>query len=162
MVAGGNLRDPFGEPFRPFGRSRVVLRDSRQPITPKHDVSVKVARMSQERDILEEVDAKCESGDSPVSGDTDAPCKAGFNASLFPSTTFLVTADAVMAPSRVFDPKRKRFVRKALTSRIYYQVGGIHPDLNRNRVDDAIDIEFGDSEDDDEDGVPDDAKRRRR
>jgi hypothetical protein len=161
MVAGGNLSDPFGEPFRPFGRSRVVLRDSR-PLTRKRGVSVRVARMSQEREILEEVDGKCEAGDSPVASDTDAPCKAGFNASLFPSTTFLITADAVSAPSRVFDARRKKFVRKSLTSRIYYQVGGIHPDLNRNRVDDAIDIEFGDSEDDNEDGVPDEAQKRRR
>jgi hypothetical protein len=100
--------------------------------------------------------------DSPVPGDTDAPCRAGFNASLFPATTFLITADAVSAPTRAFDPRRKRFVRKRLTSRIYYQVGGIHPDLNRNRVDDAIDIAFGASDDDNDDGVPDDAKRGRR
>ena len=95
-------------------------------------------------------------------GDTDGPCKAGFNASLFPATTFLITADAVSAPTRVYDPRRKRFVRKSLTSRIYYQVGGIAPDLNRNRVDDAIDIEFGNSDDENDDGVPDDAQRRRR
>jgi hypothetical protein len=161
MVSGGDLRDPFGEPFTALSRPRVVLKESR-PLGRKRGVSVRVARMSAERDILEEVDAKCEASDSPVPGDTDGPCKAGFNASLFPSTTFLITADAVAAPTRVYDARRKRFVRKSLTTRIYYQVGGIAPDLNRNRVDDAIDIEFGDSDDDNEDGVPDDAQRRRR
>ena len=161
MVPGGNLQDPFGEPMQPLARPRTVLRQGK-PITRKRGVSVRVARMSEEREILEEVDEKCQAGDSPVPGDTDGPCAAGFNASLFPATTLLITADAVSAPTRVFDPRRKRFVRKRLKSRIYYQVGGIHPDLNRNRVDDAIDIEFGESEDENEDGVPDDAKRRRR
>jgi hypothetical protein len=161
MVPGGNPRDPFGEPLRALGRPRVVLKEDR-PLTRKRGVSVRVARMSEEREILEDVDDKCETGDSPVPGDTDAPCQGGFNASLFPATTFLVTADAVSAPARVFDRRRRRFVRKRLTSRIYYQVGGIAPDLNRNRVDDAIDIEFGDSDDDNDDGVPDDAKRGRR
>jgi hypothetical protein len=158
MVPGGNMRDPFGEPFRPLAKPRLALRVSR-PITRKRSVSVRIARMSDQRTILEEVDDKCDTGDSPVPGDDDAPCAGGFNASLFPATTFLITADAVSAPTRVFDRRRKQFVRKSLTSRIYYQVGGVHPDLNRNGVDDAIDIEFGDSEDEDEDGVPDDAKR---
>jgi hypothetical protein len=162
MVPGGNFQDPFGEPFRPLTRARVVLRKSR-PVTRKRSLSVRVARMSEEREILEAVDAKCDVSDSPVPGDDDAPsCTPGFNASLFPSTTFLITADAVFPPARVFDPKRKRFVRKSLTSRIYYQVGGVAPDLNRNRVDDAIDIEFGRSDDDNDDGVPDEVKRRRR
>jgi len=162
MVPGGAPRDPFGEPLHALGRARVLLNKPR-PLTRKRGASVRVARMSQDREILEEVDDKCETGDSPVPSDPDAPvCKGGFNASLFPSTTFLITADAVSAPTRVFDPRRKRFVRKRLTSRIYYQVGGIHPDLNRNRVDDAIDIAFGDSDDDNDDGVPDDAKRGRR
>jgi hypothetical protein len=162
MVPGGNMRDPFGEPFRPLTKPRTVLRDSR-PITRKRSLSVRIARMSEQRAILEEIDAKCDGGgDSPVAGDDDAPCQAGFNASLFPATTFLITADAVSAPTRVFDPKRKRFVRKSLTSRVYYQVGGVTPDLNRNGVDDAIDIEFGTSDDANDDGVPDDAKRGRR
>jgi len=162
MVPGGSPRDPFGEPLQALGRPRTLLKEGR-PLTRKRGASVRVARMSADRDILEEIDDKCETGDSPVPSDPDAPvCKAGFNVSLFPSTTFLITADAVSAPTRVFDPRRKRFVRKRLTSRIYYQVGGIHPDLNRNRVDDAIDIAFGDSDDDNDDGVPDDAKRGRR
>ena len=162
MVPGGSFQDPLGAPFRPLSRPRVVLRESR-PITRKRGLSVKVAKLSEEREILEEVDAKCDVSDSPVAGDDDAPsCTPGFNASLFPSTTFLITADAVFPPSRVYDARRKRFVRKSLTSRIYYQVGGVVPDLNRNRVDDAIDIEFGRSDDDNDDGVPDEAQRRRR
>jgi hypothetical protein len=42
------------------------------------------------------------------------------------------------------------------------RVGGVHPDLNRKGIDDAIDIESGDSVDNDGNGVPDDARRARR
>jgi hypothetical protein len=38
----------------------------------------------------------------------------------------------------------------------------IHPDLNENRVDDAVDIASGKSRDRNDDGVPDEAQRRRR
>ena len=162
MVPGGRFQDPFGEPLRPISRTRTLVRDGK-PIGRKRGLSVRVGRLSQERDILEEVDAKCEASDSPVPSDLDsAGCKPGFNASLFPATTWLLTADVVTGPTRAFDRRRKRFVRKRLVSRVYYQVGGIHPDLNKNRVDDAIDIEFGDSDDDNDDGVPDEAQRHRR
>ena len=163
MVPGAQFRDPFGEPMEDLGRPRTLVRSDGKPITRKRGASVRIARLSQERHILEEVDEKCEANDSPAPGDVDAPsCVPGFNTSLFPATTWMITADAVSAPTRVFDKRRKRFVRKRLVSKIWYQVGGIHPDLNRNKIDDAVDIEFLDSEDDDEDGVPDDAKRGRR
>jgi hypothetical protein len=161
MVPGGQFRDPFGEPLRPLGRRTVMRRP--KPIPRKGRLRVRIARMSEERHILDEVDAKCDVSDSPIPGDLDAAaCRPGFNASLFPSTTVLVTADVITGPRRTFDRRRKRFVRKRQVSRVYYQLGGIHPDLNKNRVDDAIDIEFGNSDDDNEDGVPDEAQRRRR
>ena len=92
---------------------------------------------------------------------SDAPsCNPGFNASLFPATTMFLTADAVTPNTKVWSPRKKRFVRKPLKSRIYYQFGGRRIDLNRNGVDDAIDIEFGKSADANGDGVPDEAQGR--
>jgi hypothetical protein len=162
MVPGASIRDPFGEPFRALQRRRVAV-GRKPPIARGKSMSLRIARMRDERAILQEVDDDCDVQDSPVPGDVDAAtCQGGFDASLFPATTFLITADAVTGPTRVWDSRRKRYVRRELTSRIYYQVGGIHPDLNRNRIDDAIDIEFGDSDDRNGDGVPDEVKRRRR
>lgn len=162
MVPRGGFRDPFGAPFRPLGRPRTVLRKPKR-LPRKRRTSVRIAGLGQERHILEEVDRECNPDDSPVPNDIDAPtCRPGFSASLFPSTTVLVTADVITGPRRTFDRRRKRFVRKRQVSRVYYQLGGIHPDLNKNGTDDAIDIEFGNSDDDNEDGVPDEAQRRRR
>ena len=58
-------------------------------------------------------------------------------------------------------PKLRRYVVGDLAQTIYLQVGGRHPDLNRNRRDDAIDIAAGRSKDRNKDGVPDEAQRKR-
>jgi hypothetical protein len=123
-------------------------------------VEVEVAQLRERRQILEAVPRNCNSSDAPA-GLPDAPsCTPGFNASLFPATTMFLTADAVTPKAKVWSPRRKRFVRKSLTSRIYYQFGGQTIDLNDNGVDDAIDIEFGQSSDANGDGVPDEAQGR--
>jgi hypothetical protein len=162
MVPGANIFDPFGEPFRALRRKRIDVT-KKPPIVRGKSMSLRVARMSDPREVLDEIGDGCDAQDSPVPGDADAAaCHGGVDVSLFPATTVLITADAVSAPTRVWDRRRKRYVRKELTTRIYYQLGGIHPDLNRNRIDDVIDIEFGNSQDDNDDGVPDEAQRRRR
>jgi hypothetical protein len=116
--------------------------------------------MSDDRPILDEVDpADCGAGDAPNGLSDAARCGPGVLTSLFPATTLLVTADAVTPHTKVWNPKRKRFVRRAVTSRIWFQVGGRHPDFDKNGVDDAVDIEFGNAPDRNEDGVPDRAQR---
>lgn len=100
-------------------------------------------------------------GDS-AAGPDSAACKPDWNVGLFPATTLYLTARVVQPNARQWDPRRKRYVRKDLVSRVFYQVGGIHPDLNKNRVDDAVDIASDASQDRNDDGVPDEAQRRRR
>ena len=101
--------------------------------------------------------------DTPLRGPArcsrSAACKPGFEADLFPATTLLVTANAVTPHAKVWNPRRKRFVRRSLVSRIYFQVGGRTPDFNHNGIDDAIDIEFRHVRDRNKDGVPDRAQR---
>jgi hypothetical protein len=169
MVPGGRMMDPFGEPFLPWPRgTRVLLQKPRIIRARRGRLVLPVAFMRERRHILERVEGGreglrgrggCSVGDSQEEGVSDAPvCLAGFNASLFPATTLLITADAVAPRSKVWSPRRKRFVRRSLTSRIYYQIGGRRPDLNGNGVDDAIDVAFGRSPDRNGDGVPDEAQ----
>jgi hypothetical protein len=79
----------------------------------------------------------------------------GFNLHLFPSTTVLVKATVIDPKVRHWNPKRKRYVVGPLESTLFFQAAGVHPDLNRNGVDDAIDIATGAARDADEDGVVD-------
>ncbi|MGH8031290.1 MAG: hypothetical protein ACREO8_02745 [Luteimonas sp.] len=87
-----------------------------------------------------------------------AYCHKGNALSLFPSTyTYLKVL--VLEPNAVhWDVKLKSFVQGPQYSVVYYQVGGVVPDLNQNGVDDLIDIRTGRSKDSDRNGVPDDAK----
>jgi len=45
-----------------------------------------------------------------------------------------------------------------LESHLFYQIAGRHPDLNRNGIDDFVDILNGKSKDTNKDGVPDEAQ----
>ncbi len=47
---------------------------------------------------------------------------------------------------------------RAVESHLYYQIAGRHPDLNRNGIDDFIDIAGGRSKDANGDGVPDEVQ----
>jgi hypothetical protein len=161
MVRRAPIMDPFGEPFNPWPNgTRTVLQRSRPLDRKRGSVEVEVAQLRERRQILDAHSRNCDAGDAPA-GLSDSPsCIPGFDASLFPATTMFLTADAVTPNTKVWSPRKKRFVKKPLKSRVYYQFGGRTIDLNRNGVDDAIDIEFGKSADANGDGVPDEAQGR--
>ena len=120
-----------------------------------------IARMRQPRLVLEQITpAECEQNDDPFNRPDAARCVPGAQASLFPATTFYVTADVVAHDAKVWHRTLRRYVRRDLKSKVFYQVGGRTPDFNKNGTDDAIDIRFGQSKDGNRDGVPDEAQRR--
>ena len=162
MVPAARMRDPFGEPFRPWADTARHLLPKAAVLKGKRDeVRLKVAHLEQRRHILTRVGPReCEAGDAPFGVSDAARCAAGFSVSLFPSTTLLLTADAVTPNAKVWDRRRKRFRRRDLTTRIYYQLGGRRIDFNKNGVDDAADIAFGQARDSDADGLIDEVDRR--
>jgi hypothetical protein len=160
MVRGARIRDPFGERFRPWKNGSRFVLDTTRPLTRKRNkVKVEVAQLGQRRHILETFGRDCDTSDAPAGVDDAASCAPGFNASLFPATTMFVTAEAVTPDAKVWNRRRKRFMRTDLVSRIYYQFGGRQIDLNKNGTDDAIDIAFLKAPDRNVDGVIDDVQR---
>ena len=86
-------------------------------------------------------------------------CRAdGFLIDLFPATTMYITATVVDTGGQFWDPGKRRFVTGPVESRLFYQIAGRRPDLNRNGIDDLIDIQRGTSSDRRGIGVPDDAR----
>ncbi|MDQ3741503.1 MAG: hypothetical protein M3389_11245, partial [Actinomycetota bacterium] len=163
MVRGGRIFDVFGDPFDPYKAGRRTVARRARVRAKRGTVSIGVARLGQRRHILDRIDKDdCEVGDRYTPGPDVARCKTGYNVSLFPATTLYVRADVVQPRVRHFDRKRRRYVVGPVTSRVFYQVAGFHPDLNRNRVDDALDIATKQSADRNRDGVPDEVQRRRR
>lgn len=88
-------------------------------------------------------------------------CIEGNALSLFPATYTYLVATVEEPNARHWDPLRREMVTGPLQTVVYYQLGGTVPDFNHNDVDDLIDIRTGTSRDDDRNGVPDEAQRRR-
>jgi hypothetical protein len=160
MLPRARIKDPFGERFSPWPNgTKRMLTKGRRLRGKRKSLEIEVARLRARRHVLEFVPGGCGDSDAPRGVDDSSVCNSGFNASLFPATTVLVTADVVTPRAKVWDRGRKRFVRRSLTSRIYYQFGGRRIDLNKNGLDDAIDIAFLQGRDSDGDGVLDEAER---
>lgn len=85
-------------------------------------------------------------------------CMDGNSLSLFPSTSIYVTATIVDPNARYFDRVTGAYVNGPLETRVFYQFVGIAPDYNDNGVDDLIDIREGNSVDENENGVVDEAE----
>jgi hypothetical protein len=164
MLPGAPMRSWMGEPVLPW-----PVRDSVQPLggspriprggfAPGDGLQVAVARLTQGRHIFENVVTRnCSAPADRSSGSEVNECVNGIFVDLFPATTVYVVATVVDPRARHWDPAQGRFVVGPVQSRIFYQFAGHHPDLNRNRTDDAIDIFRGTSKDTNHDGVPDDA-----
>jgi hypothetical protein len=161
MVPGGRMRDPFGERFRPWPNGTENLLPRARVLKGKRDrLKLGVASLEQRRHILTQVRQGCEAGDAPGGLPDAARCTGGPVVSLFPATTLLVTADAVTPNAKVWNRRRRRFERRDLTTRVYYQLGGRRIDFNKNGVDDAADIALGQARDGDADGVIYEVDRR--
>jgi hypothetical protein len=180
MVAGARPVSWQGFPISPWKSQPTVgcglgSRDSLKAFVPPEKCQLTlgrengvlvVARLSQGRHIAERYDGKCPGhgrptapGDSIRSPDVNECPTRGFGLDLFPSTTLYVTATVVDPAAKHWDPKTKTMVVGPLASRLFYQVAGRHPDLNRNGVDDYIDIATGVSRDPNHTGVPGEVTR---
>jgi hypothetical protein len=123
-------------------------------------IYIPVARLSDKRHVVERVSADCNRGDRLQGPDT-VSCRPGINVDLFPSTTMLVTAQATDLNAKHWDPREKQYVNGPVSSTSFVQIVGHHPDLNKNGVDDYIDILTKKSQDQNGDGVPDEVQRKR-
>lgn len=160
MVRGGIERptDIFGLPVKPWRQIRVPLRAG--TVSQRSDVRIPIARLSDARQFVQRVDKEsCDRGDRTAGPDTRG-CRSGINVSLFPATSVLVSATVTDPAARHWDRRRKRFVIGPVSTRIFYQIAGRHPDLDRNKVDDFLDILARKEIDRDRNGVIDKVQRQ--
>ena len=173
MLKGVELQTWQGLPIKPWKSERKLCEKNQNLTTDgcfvplRKAQSVQVAALRQGRHIVQKYDGKCPPGLRAAAGSADASkgpdgndCpNAGINVDLFPATMIYVTATVVDPNAKHWDPVSKSFVVGPLESRLFYQIAGRHPDLNRNGVDDFIDIATGKSKDTNGDGVPDEVQR---
>jgi hypothetical protein len=146
--------DIFGQPISPWGAARLDQGPRR--IAPKVETKLSIRKFSDGPHLLQ-VTTKTECGTSDnLTGAPDvANCKPGTTASLFPSTSTYLTAVVTDPAAKQWDPESKAYRTGPLSTRIFYQFVGHHPDLNRNGIDDFVDIRSNRELDRDGNGVID-------
>lgn len=172
MVRGGKMETWQGLPFASWSSPQRKLCDRPEQavregcfVRLSETATVIAAKLSQGRHVAQFYDGKCPlvagGGPSDSSKPTDVNnCpEKGYSLDLFPSTTIYVTATIVDPAAKHWDPAQNTFVTGPVESRLFYQIAGRHPDLNRNGIDDYIDIANGRSKDLNKDGVPDEAQK---
>jgi hypothetical protein len=161
MVAGAErVFDPFKQPIRPWKTIQVPLR---QPTAKEGgQISIPIAHLKDGRNVVARVGPReCARGDIKGEERDTRGCKEGIGVDMFPATAVLITATVVEPNARHWDPKTKAYIVGPLRTRVFYQVAGRHPDLNKNGIDDTIEILSGRSKDENHDGVIDEVQKRR-
>jgi hypothetical protein len=164
MVAGAALKSWQGLPIVPWATREVrpagAAGDRRGAVTINDVYKVALAKLSQARHIFIDVKPEdCKRQAAQKDGNIDDVfCRPGISLDLFPATSLLVTATVIDPQAKHWDPAQGKFVIGPLESKLFYQVAGRHPDLNKNGIDDAIDIYRGTSKDANHDGVPDEVQ----
>ena len=165
MVVGAKVTDIRGQPVIDLERQGSLLFQSNEPIRLDDVLSIPIASLAKPRSVQEFLVAApdCKPGIVGRQGDSTIGeveyCATGPVLSLFPSTYLYVEAVITDPNVKRWDVERREYVEGPLTTRLFYQFLGIKPDLNRNGVDDVIDIHDGTSKDADGNGVPDEAQQ---
>lgn len=139
MVPGARMVDTYGRAFAPWPESTRRIVEKPTKIAKGGELKLTVARLNQQRHIVDTVDARvCESQDRLRGADTRG-CRHGVMVDLFPATTLYLTATVVEPNAKHWDSKTKRYVSGPVTSHLFYQIAGRRLDLNKNGVDDYLD-----------------------
>ena len=174
MLRGNDPKTRYGLTIRPWKSQSPLCQYKPQATTDgdgcpvrltEEQQTITLARLAQGRNVAQVYDGKCPSlsqggtsGDSSKPPDVNRCPNAGVSLDLFPATVLYVTATVVDPNAKHWDPVQKQFVVGPLESHLFYQIAGRHPDLNRNGIDDYIDILQGHSKDTNGDGVPDEVQ----
>jgi hypothetical protein len=173
MVRGSGPQTRYGELIPAWRSSQPLCEGKNQAAAATEGCpvrlteaaqSVTVAKLGRGRNVVQVHTGDCGglntkgAADRSKAPDVNLCPTAGVNIDLFPSTTLYITATVIDPNAKHWDPVQKIFVTGPLESHLFYQIGGRHPDLNRNGIDDFIDILQGTSKDANGDGVPDEVQ----
>lgn len=166
MIVGADMRDVRGIPVKPHGSCDPKRCKPRRDFNLSDSRKFHLGNFTDDRfvDIIHDA-SDCDPGavslvGADMEGGSLKYCMEGNSLSLFPSTSIYVTATIVDPNARYFDREAGAFVNGPLESRVFYQFAGMVPDFNSNGVDDLIDIREGNSVDENENGVVDEAESK--
>lgn len=152
--------DAFKQPIRPWKTKKITLPQT--AVKEGGQIPIPLATLKEGRNIVQQIgERECARGDIKGEERDTRGCRQGYSLDMFPATSTLIIATVVDPAARHWDPARKAYVVGPMRSRVFYQVAGRHPDLNRNGIDDTIEILSGRAKDENHDGVIDEFQKRR-
>ena len=153
------LRDFRGASFVAYSEPRLVAE--RKIIAKGRSIAIPVAKLSDKRHVVQQVtEADC-NGEDRIKGRDVAHCNTGISVSLFPATAVYLVTESVDPNAKHWDYASKKYIVGPVVSHAFHQFIGTHPDLNKNGIDDYIDILTTRSRDPKHIGVPEEALRVR-
>jgi hypothetical protein len=159
MVAGNQrLVDVRGIPFSGWGETRALKAG--QTLRKGESLKIPIAYLKDKRHIVERVSEQDCASEDRLKGRDVARCRPGINVDLFPATTAFLSATVIDPSAKHWDAEKKAYVEGPVTTHAFLQITGRHPDLNRNGVDDYIDILSGKAKDENHDGIPDPVSKK--
>jgi len=155
------LFDPFKEPVRVWRGKRIGLKETVLRKGGSHKIPL--GKLKEGRQVIQRI-GKRECGLADIrSEERDTyGCGEGISVSLFPATSTLITASILDPKAKHWDPKRKAYVVGPVRTKVYYQLVGRRVDLNKNGVDDYVEITTGRAKDMNRDGVIDSVQKLKR
>jgi hypothetical protein len=160
MVASNKrLLDVRSQPFAAWDAARTIKLG--RSLEKGQSMAIQIARLSDKRHVIKRLTADDCARNDRLSGPDTTSCKPGINVDLFPATTTYLTATVIDPSAKHWDIKAKKYITGPVTSHAFLQFVGRHPDLNKNGVDDYIDILTERSKDTNRDGVPDEVQKKR-
>jgi hypothetical protein len=161
MVASNktSLLDVRSQPFAAWSEAKTIKLG--RTLEKGQSTYIAIARLSDKRHVVERITAEDCAREDRLKGPDTVTCKPGINVDLFPATTTYLTATVIDPSAKHWDIKAEKYVTGPVASHVFLQFAGRHPDLNKNGVDDYIDIMTGRSKDTNKDGVPDEVQKKR-
>lgn len=171
MLQGAELRDVRNNPISAREPSRSFAAP--KSLEVKERANFRLASFNDARAVEHFYDnTNCVKGFKPGAqtptgtpsgpGDTKTGeieyCPKGWALSLFPSTYVYLTATIVDPNAKYWDKAQAQYVNGPLRTKVFYQFSGIVPDLNKNGIDDLIDIRTNVSVDGNKNGIVDEAE----
>jgi hypothetical protein len=158
------VTDIFGKPMEPIRELQVDLSNTKRvEVYAKRPVKLPLTKLKKGPHFIQKVtEADCKSDDRPDNLSDVQNCRPGMVATLFPSTSTYVTATLTDPNAKYWNPERKAYVVGPLSTKVFYQFVGRRTDLNRNRIDDFVEMASGRARDTNGDGVIDQVQMKRR
>jgi hypothetical protein len=155
------LQDIYGNGVGAWSQAKL---DIKAEVSKEQRVRIPIAKLARGPRFIQRIPGRgCNEPNDMTGGRPDVSgCIGGMTAALFPATSTYITAVVSEPQARYWDAQKKEYVSGELRTRIFLQLAGRHVDLNKNGIDDFVEIATGKAKDSNKNGVIDELEKQKR